>query len=93
MNTTDKEVVMIRKLLGYSLLFIMVASSWAIAQATEGDLLGALLTRQPENGEIDTALIFTNLGGSTATVRVQGFTRSGEPTGNVTVKVPAQGVG
>jgi hypothetical protein len=91
MNTTGKEIVMIRKLLGHSLLLIMVASSWAIAQATESDLLSTL-SQMPADGQIDTALIFTNLGPATAVVAVKGFTRSGEPTGNVSVKVPARGV-
>jgi hypothetical protein len=83
---------MIRKLLVRSVLFLLIASSWALAQTTESDLLSTL-SQMPPDGQIDTALIFTNLGSATAVVAVKGFTRSGEPTGSVSVKVPARGVG
>jgi hypothetical protein len=90
-QSTDKETVMIRRLIICSFSLLIAASSLALAQATESEILSTL-SEAPSDGQIDTALIFTNLGRSTAVVGVRGFARSGEPTGSVRVKVPARGV-
>jgi hypothetical protein len=82
---------MIRKFLVRTVLLLTVVGSSVFAQATESDLLSTL-SQMPPDGQIDTALIFTNLGPSTAAIRVQGFARSGAPTGSASVKVPARGV-
>lgn len=75
-----------------SFLLVLLASSWALAQsATDADGVREVL-RPPHDSVVDTALVFTNLGGTPALVDVRAFTRNGDPAGMATVRVPGRGL-
>ena len=74
-----------------SFLLVLLASSWALAQsATDADGVREVL--RPPHDMVDTALVFTNLGGTPALVNIRAFTRNGDPAGMATVRVPGRGL-
>lgn len=83
---------MIQKLI-FGGVMILATAGGALAQPTsEVDRLRAALAHRPEEATIDTALIFTNVGREALKVKVQAYTKSGDPAGSADLEVPALGL-